>query len=70
MIQILMTLGHIFSVFFLFMIRFGLWLLFVPGGLESLILPANLVWLVTTVMRAWGVLTLYKKESARQAGGL
>lgn len=51
-------------------VSFALWLLIVPGGLESLILPANLVWLITTVVRAWGVLSLYKKESARQAGEL
>ncbi len=45
-----------------------LWLLVVPGGVGGLRLAANLVWLAVTVVRAWAIMTLYKKESARLSG--
>lgn len=47
-------------------VSFVLWLLVAPGGLSVMIPAANLVWVVTTVVRAWAMLTLYKRESARQ----
>lgn len=46
-----------------------LWLLIVPGGVGGLRLAANLVWLAVTVVRAWAVMTLYKRESARLGDG-
>ncbi len=46
---------------------FLLWLLVVPGKRTELIPAANVLWLAVVLMRAWAILTLYKKESARQA---
>lgn len=49
-------------------VNFALWLLVAQGGLGVLAAAANLLWLATTVVRGWAILSLYKRESARQAG--
>lgn len=48
-------------------VSFILWLLVVPGGVGGLRLAANFVWLAVTITRAWAIMVLYKRESARIA---
>ena len=47
-------------------VSFVLGLLVAPGGMQGLIPVANVLWVATTFVRAWAILTLYKKECARQ----